>query len=247
MKAVSKFRNVLTSVIATVVVGLSVQGYAADSANTTTPSSEWKEIGDAPGIGAIAAVPGLLFGATSDGNFLVTESGTTPLVWRKIARCPSIESMTSLDGKLYAHVGPGDFYIRDATDSSDAFKRIGHAWVVKSLAAHDGKIYGAIGAMYADTFAKQIMVRDASASDAPWNTMKTTGGAAVPPGVGKVTALDGKFFASDGSKLYVGDPVAADVAWKEIGTAPDITSLASADGKLYAVAKGEKIVVRAAK
>lgn len=247
MKAASKYRNVITSVIATAVVGLATQGFAADAAKTTTPPSEWKEIGDAPGIGAIAAVSNLLFAATSDGNFLVTESGVTPLVWRKIARCPNIESMTALDGKLYAHVGPGDLHIRDATDSSDAFKRIGHAWVVKSLAACGGKIYGAIGAMYADTFAKQIMVRDASASDAPWNVLKTTGASALPAGVGKVTALDGKFFASDGSKLYVGDPVAADVVWKEIGTAPDISSLASADGKLYAVAKGEKIMVRPAK
>ena len=245
MEAVSGFRNVLTTVVATAMVGLSTCGYAADSASATLPDG-WKEIGDAPGIGSIAAVTGLLFAATGDGNFLVTETTTTPLVWRKIARCPAVESMTALDGKLYAHVGPGDFYIRDATDSSDAFRRIGHAWVVKSLAACNGKIYGAIGAMYADTFAKNIMVRDALASDAPWNGIKTTG-AAVPPGVGKVTAVDGKFFASDGSKLYVGDPIAADVAWKEIGITPDITCLAACEGKLYAVTKKEKVVVRAAK
>jgi len=245
MKAAGKFRNVLVSVIATAIVGFSTQGLTAET-NSATSSNEWTEIGDAPGIGAIAAVTGLLFAATSDGNFLVTETTTTPLVWRKIARCPGVESMTALDGKLYAHVGPGDFYIRDATDSSDAFKRIGHAWVVKSLAAHNGKIYGAIGAMYKDTFAKNIMVRDAVASDVPWNGMKTTG-STVPSGVGKITALDGKFFASDGSKLYVGDPIAEDVAWKEIGTAPDITCLAACEGKIYAVTKGEKVVVRAAK
>jgi len=248
MKAAGKFRNVLTAVIATAVVGLSTQVYAADPAPKTTPAaSEWKEIGDAPGIDAMAAVTGLLFASTPDGNFLVTESGTTPLVWRKIARHPGIESMTALDGKLYAHVGPGSFYMRDATDSSDAFQAIGHAWVVKSLAAYKGKIYGAIGANYADSFAKNIMVRDAVASDAPWNGLGKTTGEAVPPGVGKITCLDGKFFASDGSKLYVGDPIAKDVAWKEIGTAPDIKCLAACEGKLYAVTKGEKVVVRAAK
>ena len=250
-------KNMLRNTFALLTVaGMAGLASTASAEEKAAAKSEvvWKQIGEAPGVVAMAAVGKNLFAITSGKKLQVCEPATTPVVWKEIGDGPggNVVAMGVSDGKLFASTdarSAGRLAVRDAVTTAAAWQDQGHAWCLLGMAGAPGKMYAIVDTKEVGSEAT-IMVRDNAGTATanagrgldgiPWNGVDRR----PPVGALAITEVGGKYYvANKEDLLFVGNPTKPDVQWKQIGDAAGVTILAGADGKLFAATKSGKLMM----
>ena len=249
MKKLPLIHNALALFAAATIATLTSNAFAEDKA-----TGAWKQIGEAPGVVAMAGADGKLFAITGSRKLQVCDPSATPVAWKEIGDGPggNVVAMGVADGKIFASTdarSAGRLALRDATSSAAAWQDQGHAWCLVGMAGAPGKIYALIDTKEVGSEVS-VMVREnaGKATDnagrgldgIPWN------GVDRRPPVGSLAFAEvgGKYFvATKEDALFAGNPTKPDVKWEQIGDAAGVTVLAGNGSKLFAVTKSGKLLV----
>jgi len=261
MKNISLLKNTVRFLTVATLAGLSSQAFAQTkpiakpaAKAEAKPEVTWKEIGTATGVVAMAAVGKNLFAINGAMKLQVCEPATTPAVWKEVGDGPggNVVAMGVSDGKLFVSTdarSAGRLFTRDAVTTYSAWQNLGHAWCLTAMAGAPGKMYAIIDTKELGT-EPTIMVRENAGTanvnagrgldGIPWNGVDRR----PPVGALAMTEVGGKYYvATKEDMLYVGDPTKPEVKWQQIGDAAGVTTLAGADGKLFAATKNGKLMM----
>jgi hypothetical protein len=249
MKKLKLIQHTLTLFAAATITALSSNAYAEDKA-----TGAWKQIGEAPGVVAMAGAEGKLFAITGSKKLQVCDPSATPVAWKEIGDGPggNVVAMGVSDGKIFASTdarSAGRLALRDATTSAAAWQDQGHAWCLVGMAGAPGKMYAICDTKEVGT-EPSLMVRDNAGKAAesagrgldgiPWNGVNRR----PPLGALALAEVGGKYFiATKEDALYAGNPAKPDMKWEQIGDAAGVTILAGNGSKLFAVTKSGKLMV----
>lgn len=236
------------------VIALAGLAGAAFAEGPAKSEITWKQIGEAPGVVAMAAAGKNLFAITSAKKLQVCDPATNPVVWKEVGDGPggNVVAMGVSDGKLFASTdarSAGRLAVRDAVTTAAAWQDQGHAWCLLGMAGAKGKMYAIVDTKEPGSEAS-IMVRDNAGTATtnaargldgiPWNGVDRR----PPVGALAITETGGKYYiATKEDALFVGNPTKPDVKWQQIGDAAGVTILAGAEGKLFAATKTGKLLM----
>ena len=253
MQTASLLKNTVRFLTVASLAGLSNAAFAEGAAAAKSEVT-WKQIGEAPGVVAMAAVGKNLFAITSAKKLQVCEPATTPLVWKEVGDGPggNVVAMGVSDGKLFASTdarSAGRLAVRDAVTTAATWQDQGHAWCLTGMAGASGKMYAIVDTKDVGAEATIMVRENAGTATAnagrgldgiPWNGVDRR----PPVGALAITELGGKYYvATKEDALFVGNPTKPDVKWTQIGDAAGVTILAGADGKLFAATKSGKLLM----
>ena len=253
MKKLNLLHRTLTLLATATVAALSGQALAEDKA-----TGAWKQIGEAPGVVAMAGTDGKLFAITGSKKLQVCDPTATPVVWKEIGDGPggNVVAMGVSDGKIFASTdarSAGRLAVREAVATSAAWQDQGHAWCLVGMAGAPGKMYGLVDTKEVGAEVA-VMVRDNAGKanenagrgldGIPWNGVDRR----PPVGALAMAEVGGKYFvATKEDALYAGNPTKPDVRWEQIGDAAGVTVLAGNGSNLFAVTKSGKLLMWEAK
>jgi hypothetical protein len=249
MKVTNTIKNTMSLLAAATFAGLSGNALAQDKA-----TGAWNQIGEAPGVVAMAGAEEKLFAITGSKKLQVCDPSTTPVAWKEIGDGPggNVVAMGVSDGKIFASTdarSAGRLARRDATTSEASWQDQGHAWCLVGMAGAPGKMYAIcdtkeVGAeptvMVRDNAGKATENAGRGLDGIPWNGVDRR----PPLGALALAEVGGKYFvATKEDALYEGNPTKTDVKWEQIGDAAGVTILAGNGSKLFAVTKLGKLMV----
>ena len=119
MKKLSLIHNALALFAVATMATLTSNAFAEDKA-----TGDWKQIGEAPGVVAMAGADGKLFAITGSRKLQVCDPSATPVAWKEIGDGPggNVVAMGVADGKIFASTdarSAGRLALRDATSCHD--------------------------------------------------------------------------------------------------------------------------------
>lgn len=201
------------------------------------PCGEWREIDSAVHLVAMTGmVEGHLFAVTAGGELLRRDPVGDSSPWLRVGDAPLVTAIAApIEAPigLFAATSGGDLLWRAPIAEAAPWQRIGAAppKIVALACPND---------LVAATADGELLTR--SAGDSRWTALGRA------PGIAAMTSLDAKLLAVDGDgRLVCREPVAEDVAWTTIGSAPaGVVAIGAYYGRLFAATRAGRLWWRAA-
>lgn len=166
--------------------------------------------------------------------------------WEALGPAPELTAMTASGTRLYGVDADGALHTREICPQNIPWAAVEGEPVpgTVALAAPRETMGGLPQGLYALDRNGEIRYRDAEPEPAPWTGLGT-----APAGCTTLAACHEGLYATGAGRLYFTAFEAlaksgADTPWTDIGQAPQVTSLSSVNGRLYALTDDDRVVSR---